>query len=183
MGGGAGAGACENGGVRDLKLRTKRVRLAVAVSACLAVSAAVLVLWTIPYFTDAPPQSDEEPHQTPLSPDGRWRALVYCISYGGAAGRTLGLATVQPAAGGPARTVYYGEPATVKWRGDQLVFTEERSGRQHVVDPSRGVFDSRYDDPLNLYGTPVMMAVPILIVLAFGVVFVRSSTSQSRRAS
>jgi hypothetical protein len=105
-----------------------------------------------------------------VSPDGRWIVQSYVDEL------DWGWVTVEPAGGGVRRTVYHGEPANASWRDGHIVVTDQASGAQHVIDVGSGTWDYRVDEPVEFYGSKVIVAVIIVLVLAFDVWWLRRWT-------
>jgi hypothetical protein len=140
-------------------------------SLILATIIAVAATWSwVSYRLWLSEPSGGKAMQQSIAPGGRWKVVDYYITEGGVLGVDSGRAVVF-LVGDPSRkrTVYFGDPATVRWLdGRRLEFTEEESGARHVVDAQSGSFDSRTDIGINLIWSVAMVALPGVLVLVVG---------------
>lgn len=117
--------------------------------------------------------------QVSASPDGRWLVRNFFIDEDLALGR----ATIEPAGGGGvARTMYYGLSANFSWRHDDVVFTENTSRAEHVIDLQTGKFDYRTDSRLEFFGTTAIRSIPIVLVMVFDILWLRRWMRKSTSA-
>ncbi len=148
---------------------------AVVLGLILALSGALLgVTLTLSAYATFGPISyvDGEEHQTLESSDGSWLVRSRLVD----PDRDLSWATIERADGGVTRMVYYGPAANGSWRGSTLVFTEQQSGEERVIDPATGSYDWRTDDRVNLIGAFVLWSLAVLAVIALDAYLLRRWT-------
>jgi hypothetical protein len=120
------------------------------------------------------------------SPDARWVLTEHYVETGLLASNpALSRGVLTRTDGSEARMIYLGEPAVAQWQGStSVMFTEQESGRRHVVAVSGGAYDYRFDEPLNLAAFVLYTVVPGAVVLLVGSLIIRRrSRPTSRRAT
>ena len=117
------------------------------------------------------------------SPDSRWVLADRYVETGLLASNpALTRAVLARADGSDARTVYLGEPATAKWLGSsRVVFTEEESGRRHVIAVPGGSYDYRFDQRANLAAFVVYTVIPGAVVFLVGALIIRRKSRPASR--